>query len=404
MAEILMTPSEHCSYSELSFTEFIDQYTQHQALYEGKMPKTRLFELTLPWLIATEQFMLPENSQVLVHCLYQKTEGQESTLSIAWPLVHITDKKSSKVQLRCLTSFYSALGEPIFFMPAVKENLLQLFSYIEQQHQWHSMQLGAFEDGIVSEALIEYFRYQKIFSQTNNIYQQDITDYVSYYQQRPSQLRNTIKRRENKLAKAHQYRIEIITHVDKFPAAFTAYQVIYQQSWKGDEFSFDFIEQVCLAALAENKLRLGLLFVDDEPAAAQLWFLQSSCDECSAQQDKMAQNNSRAQNSCIAKNDSGQRQTTASIFKLAYRPKYQQYSVGSILSLALSEFVISQDHVSRIEFGMGAEPYKKEWLNATRVRSSYQIFNAQSISGKLAILRNIVLPRLVRLFTRKNSK
>lgn len=156
------------------------------------------------------------------------------------------------------------------------------------------------------------------------------------------------------MAKAHQYRTEIITDINAFFAAFIAYKKIYQQSWKGDEYSFDFIEKVCLAALAENKLRLGLFFVDDEPAAAQLWFLQTADDD-SAEQKNI-----------------GLLQTTVSIFKLAYTPKYQQYSVGSILSLVLTEHVISKDQIT-------------------------------SIYGKLAIIRHLVLTRLVNLFTRKSK-
>ena len=378
-----MPQSEPLSYRVLSFTEFIELYTtQHQALYEGKAPKARLFELTLPWLIATEQFMLPENSQVFVHCLYQKREGQQPVLSIVWPLVHIEQNRSSKAQITSLTSFYSSIAEPIFFASPDKQNLHQLFTYIAHHHQWQSMHLGAFEEGIISQALTEYFPYQRLFSKTDNVYQAGISDYASYYQQRPSQLRNTIKRREKKLTKAHQYRTEIITELSGFSAAFAAYKTVYQQSWKGDEFSFDFIEQVCLAALAENKLRLGLLFVDDEPAAAQLWFLQTGDDSVLLQKKSP---------------------TTASIFKLAYTPKYQQYSVGSILSLALSEHVISQDKVTAIEFGMGSESYKKDWLSENRTRQSYQIFNPDSIYGKLAIIRHIVLPRLVNLFTRKSK-
>ena len=96
-------------------------------------------------------------------------------------------------------------------------------------------------------------------------------------------------------------------------------------------------------------------------------------------------------------------QTTASIFKLAYSPKYQQYSVGSILSLVLSEYVISKDQATSIEFGMGSEPYKKDWLIDKRIRRSYQIFNPESIYGKLAIIRYIAIPRLVNLFIRKNK-
>ncbi|WP_197411163.1 GNAT family N-acetyltransferase [Colwellia sp. TT2012] len=370
-----MTVSKQFSYRELSFTEFAQQY-------QTSMPKARLFELTLPWLIATEQFMLPENSQVLVHCLYQTSKGQEPVLSIAWPLVHSTihnKSKWSQPQISSLSSFYSAVTEPIFFTTADKQTLQQLLSYIKHDHQWHSMQLGAFEEGIVSQALLEYFPYQRVFAKADNIYQQGLTDYASYYQQRPSQLRNTIKRRQKKLTKAQQYRIEIITDVSTFSSAFSAYKAIYQQSWKGDEFSFDFIEQVCLAALQENKLRFGLLFVDDEPAAAQLWFVQTSY------------------------NDSGQVQATASIFKLAYAPKYQMYSVGSILSLALSEHVISQDKVTSIEFGMGSEPYKQDWLAGKRTRQSYLIFNQHSIYGKLAIIRHLLLPWLIKPFKRKSK-
>ena len=376
MANSLMAQNVAFSYRALSFAEFLHEYkTQYQALSEGNRPKARLFELTLPWLAATEAFMRTENSQVLVHCLYQTDKAQEAILSIAWPLVHNqADKK-----ITSLSSFYSAVAEPIFFTPADKQTLAQLFSYIEQHHQWHSMQLGAFEEGGVAQVLLESFPYQRVYAKTDNIYQESINDYASYYQQRPSQLRNTIKRRTKKLAKGHQYRTEIITELDAFPLAFSAYKTIYQQSWKGDEFSFDFIEQVCLAALAENKLRLGLLFVDEEPAAAQLWFLQSS------------------------PNNEGVMQTTASIFKLAYSPKYQDYSVGSILSLALSEHVISQDQVSCIEFGMGSESYKQDWLTAKRIRKSYQVFNPSSLYGKLTIVRYLILPRLIKLFTRKSK-
>jgi len=382
-----MTKNDQFSYRVLLFADFVTQYKE-------SMPNARLFELTLPWLAATEEFMLPENSQVIVHCLYQSVEDQEPILNVAWPLVHSTKKKSSQNKISSLSSFYSSVSEPIFFSPPSKGILHQLLSYIVQEHQWLSMQLGAFEGGMVEKTLVEHFHYQRVFSKTDNVYQVGIADYAEYYQQRPSQLRNTIKRREKKLVKAHKYRIEIITDISDFSDAFITYKAIYQQSWKGDEFSFDFIEQVCLAALAENKLRLGLLYVDDEPAAAQLWFLQSNL-----QPDFRLDNDEN-----VTKEHCGHLQITASIFKLAYTPQYQQYSVGSLLSLALSEHVISKDKVTSIEFGMGSEPYKKDWLSENRTRQVYQVFNPSGIYGKLAIIRKIVLPRLVKLLSRKVSK
>ena len=175
-----------------------------------------------------------------------------------------------------------------------------------------------------------------------------------------------------KLVKSHQFEVKIINEQCDFEQAFTAYKTIYQQSWKGEEFSFEFIEQVCLAAIAEDKLRLGLLYVDEEPAAAQIWFVQpfSTGNE--------------------------KKQKHASIFKLAYNPKYQQFSVGSLLSNALTEQVISTDDVTSIEFGMGSEAYKKDWLEQKRQRIVYQVFNPQSFYGKLAIIRHLILPKLVK--------
>jgi hypothetical protein len=72
----------------------------------------------LPWLAATEEFMLAKNSQVIVHCLYHTRKGQEPELNIAWPLVHSLNSHnhSTKQKITSLTSFYSSVAEPIFFI------------------------------------------------------------------------------------------------------------------------------------------------------------------------------------------------------------------------------------------------------------------------------------------------
>lgn len=372
MADSFITKDKQLTHGKFSYREFsLDDFI-HQ--YERCVPKAKLFEQTLPWLSATKEFMLCVNSRVIVHCLFQEREEQESVLVIAWPLVH---KPSPNLQISSLTSFYSSVAEPILCTETSKYHIQSLLNHITQSHPWQTMLLGSFNkgntsEGDVTEVLTQYFPYQQTFSITDNFYQQGICDYVSYYQQRPSQLKNTIKRREKKLTISHQYSTRIISEQASFAPAFSAYKEIYRQSWKGDEASFEFIKTVCLAALEENKLRLGILYVDDEPAAAQIWFLQTTDDN-----DKV-------------------KQTTASIFKLAYTPKYRDFSVGSILSLALSEHVIDQDNVASIEFGMGSEPYKKDWLSDNRIRKSYLIFNPNGIYGKLQILRKLLLPRLAK--------
>ena len=179
--------------------------------------------------------------------------------------------------------------------------------------------------------------------------------------ERPSRLKNTIKRREKQLIKKHKHHIKVVTCKKEFDLFFSCYKSIYEKSWKGEEYSYDFIEQVCLKVINENKLRFGLLIVDNKAVAAQIWFLQGG---------------------------------VASIFKLAYDPQYQNFSVGSILSMALSQHVIDVDKVHTIEFGMGSEPYKKDWMSKCNKRVTLQIFNHKTMIGNVLAFRYIALSKI----------
>lgn len=376
---------EQHSYKSLSLAEFIDQY-------EAILPQQRFYELTLPWLTSTESFMLPDNSKVIVHCLFQQDQSAlEKQLIMAWPLVHKNEQV--KPVITSLSSFYSSIAEPIFLSNPTKNIVNKIIYYIKTENPWQTMQLGPLEEEVITQSIIDSFPYQKLFADSCNVYQENIADFNNYYRERPSQLRNTIKRREKKLENNHVYRTEIITTLDDFPSAFEEYKNIYQQSWKGDEHSFDFIEQVCVAAIAENKLRFGLLYVDERPVAAQLWFIQLYSQESVL---NGVPNNLETNTELT--------QGTASIFKLAYVPEYQKYSVGSILSMAISEYVIEQDKVTTIEFGMGNEPYKKDWLSNDRLRHTYQVFNPSGFYGKLTIIRRFLLPQLFRFIKGKAKK
>ena len=347
----------------------LEALTEHESLFD----QIELFELSLNWLKATDAFMVSKQAQTLVHCLL---DSINSDILIAWPLVKEGENFSS------LTSFYSAVTQVYFAQNWVEVNretnksllLKQLVQHIQNEHRWHQMLLGPFDEFTIPSSVIQQSsHYQKVYSKSVNFIESNIESFDSYYKNRPSQLRNTIRRREKKLLKIHQVKTEIITSTALFNQYFCDYQSIYQQSWKGAESSFQFIEQVCLQAASENKLRMAILFVDDEPAAAQIWFLQ---------------------------------QQTASIFKLAYTPKFQQFSVGSLLSLALSQYVINNDQVKAIEFGMGAEPYKRDWLSTQRQRITYQVFNHKSIKGNIAGFSHIFLANIKSYILRffKNAK
>jgi len=343
-----------------------------------------LFEFTPVWLQANAQHMLTRNDQVWVHCLFDAKHKNQKKLLIAWPLVH---KVSGKQQvISSLSSFYSAVTMPFLSesdasRKCMKEEqmnythsdsvisnhlLIEYFStlltYVKKDNTWQQMLLGSFElNSVFVEQIYKQFSFVKTYACADNWYCENIETFQNYYSQRPSQLKNTIKRKKKKLAADHHYHSKIIIEPAEFKHFFSDYQRIYRLSWKGDEYSFEFIKHVCLQAAAQNKLRMGILFVDDQAVAMQLWFLQNN---------------------------------TASIFKLAYDPDYKAYSVGSILSMALSEHVIEYDKVTCIEFGMGSEPYKKDWMDQKQERVTLQVFNERTFMGLLGAAKHIILSKL----------
>lgn len=356
------------NYKKLSFNDFLTSY-------QASVISADLFELTPAWLDTTNEFMLTEQENVVVHCLCDKSDSKQDKLVVAWPLVHQSISKHQKT-ICSLTSFYSAVTSP-FFMVATESvkgadiayyHLSILLDGIKKNNVWHQMQLGPFEDNL-SQPIAAHFNCVRHFSKSDNWYVNNIINFDSYYQQRPSKLKNTIKRKKKKLAADHHYHSKIIIEPAEFQHFFSDYQRIYRLSWKGDEYSFEFIKHVCLQAAAQNKLRMGILFVDDQAVAMQLWFLQNN---------------------------------TASIFKLAYDPDYKAYSVGSILSMALSEHVIEYDKVTCIEFGMGSEPYKKDWMDKKQERVTLQVFNEQTFFGLLGAAKHII-PSKLKSYLRKNK-
>jgi len=326
--------------------------------YNNDLCAVGLFEQSIVWWQAISQFIIAKNDVLMVHCLFE-----DEQLLAAWPLVHVANSPLFAPELRSLTCVYSSVSEPLVFQDQEHIKLSSLLlAYICKNNSWHYIKIGPLNSIRLLNERFEYCtHYQKIFSQTDNWYENNIQSFQQYYDARPSRLKNTIKRREKQLVKKHEYQVNVVTSKKEFELFFPQYKEIYQKSWKGEEYSYAFIEEVCLKAIDANKLRFGVLIVNDIAVAAQIWFLQ---------------------------------QGTASIFKLAYDPQYKKYSVGSILSMALSQYVIDIDKVHTIEFGMGSEPYKKDWMSQCQKRVTLQIFNHKTMIGNLLAFRYIILSKI----------
>ncbi len=180
---------------------------------------------------------------------------------------------------------------------------------------------------------------------------------------RPSQLRNTWKRRLRKLERDTEFEMTIAGSDGGLEAALDAYQRIYSESWKDPEISPSFIPAMVRRYGAKDLLRLGTLIIDGRPAAAQIWLRD------------------------------GHR---AIIYKLAYDETMREYSAGTILTMHMAKHAIEVDRVSEIDYGSGDDPYKRDWMSKRPERRGVIGYNPSTLRGRAGGLRERVAAMLNR--------
>lgn len=160
--------------------------------------------------------------------------------------------------------------------------------------------------------------------------------FADYLAERPAKLRNTITRKQQKLEREYGCRIRLFTDTE-VAQGLADYNAVYRASWKAHEQFGKLLEGLVLRFAAEGWLRLAVLYAGNQPAAAQIWFVVHR---------------------------------KASIFRLAYDETWKAYSPGSILTRYLMERVIDTDRVTEIDFLVGNEAYKQDWMSMRRERWS----------------------------------
>ncbi|WP_245828359.1 GNAT family N-acetyltransferase [Solemya elarraichensis gill symbiont] len=160
--------------------------------------------------------------------------------------------------------------------------------------------------------------------------------FEEYLGARPARVRNTVARKKRKLEREHGYEIRLFINQD-LEQAIADFNAVYKASWKAKELFGGFVKGLAYSLSEPGWLRLAILYIDGQPAAAQFWFVVHG---------------------------------KASIFKLAYDEVWKQYSPGSILISYLMEYVIETDKVEEIDFLTGNDAYKQDWMSERRERFS----------------------------------
>lgn len=179
--------------------------------------------------------------------------------------------------------------------------------------------------------------------------------FADYFQTLPSTLKNTIKRKTQALTKKGNARLEIITEEADTERLISDYTQIYNSSWKKPEPYTEFMPGLIRTCAKHGWLRAGIAYIDDTPAAAQIWIVHNS---------------------------------QALIYKLAYDEQFGKLSIGSILTTKLMEHVIDVDKVSLVDYLTGDEPYKRDWMSRRNERWGIIAYNPRTLSGLLAAARH----------------
>ncbi|HTJ16910.1 MAG TPA: GNAT family N-acetyltransferase [Steroidobacteraceae bacterium] len=284
-------------------------------------------------------------------------------------------------ELLSLSSFYTNQYDAALFGAAQETAALAEFAqYLAAERpRWHSIQFRylnaertffkAMQQQLRRHGFFVYdfFQYENWYAPVAGL------SFAKYWDARNSRLRNTVTRRGKKAAKEGSVTISLVTERgDALEAAIRDYQRVYSSSWKNAEPYPEFMPNLIRACADRGVLRLGQLHFNGEPAASQIWIVSNG---------------------------------TAMIYKLAYDERFKDYSVGSLVSLKLFERVLDVDYVTELDYGVGSEPYKRDWMTAVREIRGVEALNLRTLRGIAAALSELLKRPLRRARDlRRNSK
>ena len=172
--------------------------------------------------------------------------------------------------------------------------------------------------------------------------------FADYVAARPSELRNTWRRKRRRVDRSNRLSKAFFANAARIDQAIADYQTIYAASWKPAEFFPESIPALIRLAAELGALRLGIYYIDGVPAAAQFWILWHG---------------------------------RAVIYKLAHDKRFDDLSLGTLLTMEMTERVLADDHPREINFGRGDDPYKRLWLPKRRERWGIEAANPWTCRG-----------------------
>lgn len=269
--------------------------------------------------------------------------------------------------LHSLSNYYSSLYGPLHWpqsrsSPSTNpwpQVCQQLATYLQtQRHRWPVITLqpldkdSAFFKALQTALTQAGYWVDSFFCFGNWFLKVAGRSANTYFDTLPPALRHSLARGQRRLTR--QGRWEIRLHTAPHPAleaAIADFVQVYQHSWKSPEPHPDFIPALIRLAAHQGWLRLGILSLDAQAIAAQLWLVKDG---------------------------------VASIYKLAYVSGFERFSAGSLLTQALMRQVIDVDQVQEVDYLTGDDAYKQDWMSHRRERWGVVAFHPATLRGRWA--------------------
>jgi hypothetical protein len=175
-----------------------------------------------------------------------------------------------------------------------------------------------------------------------------------YLATRPSKTRHTLQRKKNAFLRENRGRIQIFSATSDVEHITKAWTEIYNASWKTPEPFPHFIPELISMCARRGWLRMGIAYYDEKPIAAQIWIVHNQ---------------------------------RAAIYKLAYDQPHAKHSAGTILTGHLMQYALDIDKVHSVDYLLGDDSYKKEWVTHRRERWGIVAYNPRTLRGFIGLIK-----------------
>lgn len=337
----------------------IDTCTRLETLREsglelGDLSREKTIEASPDWFELLQRSVFTGDPGVRYHYI---ADGKRVTALL--PTRH-TGRSVRKIE--ALGNFYTSLYVPLKTDESDSGALRHLLGHAAAHRgSAHVMRFAPMD--LSSPAFYELYDHLLAIGWTpfrffcfGNWYLKVEKDWEDYLKHRSGNLRSRIKRKIRRFTEAGGT-LKIISNSAQVDEAIYAFQEVYSASWKIPEPFPEFVPALIRHLASSGSLRMGIAQLQGQSVAAQLWIVKDG---------------------------------TASIYKVAYHEKFAAYSPGTVLTAHMMQHVIDRDRVSEVDFLIGDDDYKKEWMSHRRERWGIVAYNPLTLIGCVLLLREIV--------------